>query len=147
MELSIDYSPLLELISQMNKNAEQPNRKNAMIFPELVQRLRKDTQATFAATGAYGGNSRWRPRKKTSAKTKLIASAKLLQNTGALKNSIRLLHQNLQQGTLVFGTDLPYAGYHQEGTRHIPQRRFLFLTPNTQKWLTLRLQQVYGEIL
>jgi len=65
----------------------------------------------------------------------------ILQRTERLRESLewngrRLGKDGFFQATrdaVVFGTDVPYAKYHQKGTPRMPQREFL-PTPDTRYW-------------
>lgn len=54
---------------------------------------------------------------------------RILQDTGVLKNSITAV---AGPRSLTFGTNTPYAGFHQFGTRNAPRRAFLPVGPDGQ---------------
>lgn len=71
-------------------------------------------------------------RKKSSVK---------LVDTGRLAGSIRF--RSLNSMSMMWFTNVIYAGVHQYGHKHIPQRKFLFFTPED-----LRLYaRVYMRVL
>ena len=53
------------------------------------------------------------------------AGLRILERSGALRRSIST---RLEGGALVASTDVPYAAFHQYGTRRLPARPFLTLT-------------------
>lgn len=67
----------------------------------------------------------WLPLKKPRAD----GSKKPLVRTGKLRDSFLLLKSNARTSgslsTLLLRSDVPYAIFHQRGTRHIPKRRFI----------------------
>lgn len=40
----------------------------------------------------------------------------------------------ITKNTIVMGTRVPYAGFHQTGTKRMPMRQFLFVDPSTTAW-------------
>lgn len=60
---------------------------------------------------------KWKSRKDNDS------SRRLLVKTGHMRQSIRVMKKgkNFRQ----VGTDIPYAQYHNKGTEHIPQRKFI----------------------
>ena len=72
-------------------------------------------------------------------------SAKLLRNTGILMASLTGQaggHVEVLTATsLTWGSNVPYAGYHQHGTKHIPARPFLGITDQMRG----RIEQIVAE--
>lgn len=63
----------------------------------------------------------------------------LLKFTGRLEQSITNpasgeTIQTITKKSIVIGTSVPYAGYHQTGTKNLPMRQFLFIDPSTTAW-------------
>ena len=88
---------------------------------------------TFEKEGARRGHAKWAPLDPKYAawlvkhqKTLIGGRAKILWRWGHLGGSRRIL--NRSNRWLDFGTDVPYAPYHQEGTSRLPKREFLFFT-------------------
>lgn len=86
----------------------------------------------FATQGAYGGH-RWPPRKGYSNKTRPGRMTRrsnhhggpLLVRTGRLLRSLTrvpLAVFRVMGRSAIFGTDVPYAKYHQFGTKWLPRR-------------------------
>lgn len=71
-----------------------------------------------------GGRPAWKPLSPAYLRWKLRNrySPLPLIRTGALKQSITY---RVTRNKLSIGTSIPYAGYHQFGTRTIPKRKFL----------------------
>lgn len=69
-------------------------------------------------------------------KTGLPRGYPLLKFSGALEKSITQRNDantvlEITKKSVVMGTRVAYAGFHQEGTKNIPMRKFLFLDPTT----------------
>ena len=60
---------------------------------------------------------RWAPRKHADA------GRAILVQSGDLRKSIRILRKS--KDTVVIGSDLKYAGYHNSGTGKLPKREFV----------------------
>lgn len=63
----------------------------------------------------------------------------LLKATGDLERSITRdgdgnSYKEISPKTIVIGTSVPYAGFHQTGTSRLPMRQFLFIDPSTTAW-------------
>lgn len=72
-------------------------------------------------------------------KTGLRKGYPLLKFTGRLEKSITTASsadsvQVITKKTIVIGTRVPYGIFHQEGTKVLPMRQFLFIDPSTTVW-------------
>jgi phage gpG-like protein len=76
----------------------------------------------------------WAPPAEPERKTN---SAQLVE-TGALRNSLTNPSAGLSPSEveLRFGTDIPYAHFHQFGTRKMPRRSFLGIPPEIDQGVT-----------
>lgn len=63
-----------------------------------------------------GGVKKWTPNKVQDGRQQLV-------NTGRMRESIRTLEKTFY--TRIIGSDVPYAKYHNEGTKRLPQRKFI----------------------
>ncbi len=78
--------------------------------------------------------------------SKIDRSAKLLQDTGLLRISFLPFATMTNAG---IGSDLPYSKYHQDGGKHLPQRRMLpekeevmaDLTEILDNWVKVQIQK------
>ena len=68
----------------------------------------------------------WSPLAPSTLRSRLFPGEPILQQTGALLNSL-VDHPVLQisRNQLTFGTNNPYAQFHEHGTSRIPARPFL----------------------
>jgi len=64
---------------------------------------------------AFDGK-KWKPLKNPTGRRKLV-------KTGRLRQSIRVLSKT--KASRRIGTDVPYGVYHNDGTKYIPQRKFM----------------------
>lgn len=64
----------------------------------------------------------WAPHKNNDGSPR-ASRRSLLVKTGRLRKSIRLVEVTRNKVTV--GTNVEYAKYHHEGTKHMPRRRFL----------------------
>ena len=64
----------------------------------------------------------WKPLAASTVARRRKRSDRILQDTGILKNSITATSN---AKSITFGTNVPYAGPHQFGTRKMPRRAFL----------------------
>jgi phage gpG-like protein len=85
---------------------------------------------------------RWKPLKPATIEQKkrlkkrglAIATDRPLVRGGDLKNSLASENALQIRGKeTTYGTDVEYARYHQEGGKHLPQRKFLFITKDERQ--------------
>lgn len=114
--------PLTKVQAAIAKRAREmldrtvPNAQVAAFLDSWVQR-------NFRGEGSLTGG--WTPFKRGGRWIPgfgLDTSAKLLQDTGALRASFRAFYDSDVVG---IGSDIEYSRYHEEGTGTIPQRRML----------------------
>lgn len=92
----------------------------------------------------------WAPLKNPSRR-RGGASAKPLRDTGMLMASLTGRAgghvEEVTDTALVWGTNVAYAGYHQGGTRTIPARPFLGITPRMQDKIVMILFEHVNKAL
>lgn len=93
-----------------------PNSQVAAFLDGWVQRNFRGEGNLVGGWTPFKRGGRWIPG------VGLDTSAKLLQNTGALRASFRSFYDSNVVG---IGSDIPYAKFHEEGTVHLPVRRML----------------------
>ncbi len=115
----------------------------------IADDLREMFARQFASEGAAGGTP-WAPL-ATSTLGKRRRGG-ILVATGALRGSLveegAPDHVEKSDGLqLLFGTDLPYAGFHQTGTRRMPARPILAITgDNIETWLGMMRADTESKI-
>lgn len=77
------------------------------------------------------------------SKTMILGSPyPILRFTGRLEKSItspkhpESINQIINKNTLIIGTRVPYGVFQQEGTKHLPERKFLFIGPEAPRFAT-----------
>jgi hypothetical protein len=96
------------------------------IFSDLLATER----GIFSEAGGYAGINRW-PMLSEATMRKKRDQAELLVERGTLQKSLTSPHaphqiaRMVDKTTFEFGTDLPYAPFHQLGTRDMPQRQII----------------------
>lgn len=107
-----------------------------------------EVKAQFESEGAHGGG-RWAPLSERYArwKQKHYPGKPILERTGDLKKSLTERGApgavfRSEPRALTMGTDVPYAIYHQTGTRKMPARQEIRLTSHF-KIEAMRLIQEY----
>ena len=133
IQLSIDLTPLRELAAQMGKDFDKLDfRKPLTVIKTL---LTNATKECFHGSHDPEGRS-WAPLKKPRAskskgKRKGTASSAPLIDTGNLWRSVGAgtdAINEVGQHHMEYGTNVKYAHFHQDGTKHIPARPFLGIT-------------------
>ena len=127
--ITVDLSGLADRLRRMAAGATRRLNLQGATRPVALY-LAAQAKRCFVEGKAPDGTP-WAPLKNPS-KRRGGASAKPLRDTGALMASLGSGQGNVRVGTahgLLFGTNVSYAGFHQEGTRQIPARPFLGVTP------------------
>lgn len=103
------------------------------IFRWARNELQRANQANFGSQGAASGKP-WLPLDSGYARWKLTHAgpAPILVFSGRLRRSLTSLRgspNEIDKKSAVFGTDVPYAGFHQTGTSKMPARKIVFVPP------------------
>jgi len=116
-------TPMLEAIRARLARGLEP------YAPELEAAARGMFEREFESGGALGRSGRWRELSPATMRRKGAGAWDVLDNTGELRASLASpespyayaqLSPDLM--TLAVGTLVPYAPYHQFGTRNMPAR-------------------------
>lgn len=120
-------------------------------FESIGELLIAETKLQFATQGQHASGG-WKPLKQATLDRKRRKGLRLqiLQETGALMDSMTERGDaNMvfapTQTSLVFGSKLPYAKYHQTGTRNMPRRPPLEFTEPTKRAVVKILQRYIVE--
>ncbi len=104
------------------------------VWPEIELQFFRAELEQFNTIGARGGQV-WQPLSKGYAKwkAKKYPGKPILQRSGRLLRSLSVIGgadsvREQQPLSLTLGTRVPYANYHQRGTRKMPQRPPMQLT-------------------
>jgi len=90
--------------------------------PQLLDRMANNAVyqfkvINFDASGFVDSSiKKWTPNKVNTGHQQLV-------NTGRMRESIRVLGKT--SNSRLVGSDVPYAGYHNDGATRLPQRKFV----------------------
>ncbi len=125
-----------------------------LLLGPILDDLRATEALLFAQAGGFAGIAPWAPlsprtlaRKRGRSTRILVASGKLersLTVPGASGSHVRMIGP----ATLAFGTRVPYAEYHQLGTRSMPARPVLpraWPPEDLDRWGRLTADYVAGR--
>lgn len=134
--------------TQVNRMLSRTTEKMADLRPFLdatAEMFREGLVEQFASEGAR--SKKWAPLSPIYAawKAKRWGAKPILEASGRLQRSLTSTGgENIERrpgkDTLEFGTIVPYASYHQTGTKTMPQRKILDLTSNDRR-ATMKLLQ------
>jgi phage gpG-like protein len=105
---------------------------------EIADDFREMVAGQFASEGQAEGTP-WAPRKAVGA----IHESPLLVRSGALRRSLTTRDaaghvEQLEEQSLAIGTSLPYALFHQTGTRRMPARPIIVLSgARSERWVEI----------
>lgn len=138
VEIKINIGKALKNLEGLRIHLSRPQQTGLWRFLKLL--FKSWIGATFEKSGARRGHARWKPLSpeylawKTSrhvgrrGNTYGPYASKPLIKTGHLQSNFKVLNQSEKR--LSFGTQVPYAQYHQEGGERgrPPQREIVFVT-------------------
>jgi phage gpG-like protein len=136
-----------EIIDRTLLGVQRPLWDMTGIWDEIDTSLSRNSVRQFASEGAYGSGG-WAPLASSTLKRKahLGQSSKILQATRRLYRSLTVSDhpEHLYVGQpheMAWGTTVPYAKYHQDGSgSSLPRRRVVQL-PETARRNVVRIMQ------
>lgn len=143
-ELSVDGVP--QLVRGFQRFAEDVKDVRPA-WPAVLNTLRQLEGQQFASEGAEGGTA-WAPLspKYAAWKARKFPGRRVLVLTGDLRESLTYETgysiADMQPLSLVFGTAVPYAIFHQRGTSRMPARKPINFS-KTQKNDIVRVLHVW----
>lgn len=148
----------VDALKEKLKAAREGLLNDGAVMRQVAVFLDQWVQRNFQSEGDKVGG--WAPFKyggrivrKKGAKAQSIeghryidGSAKMLQDTGALRHSFLPF---IRKGIAGIGSDLPYSKPHEDGMKGLPQRRMLMKTADVQvdlreildNWLLITLKR------
>lgn len=106
---------------------------------QISQDFYRSEAAIFTLKGP-GQYPDLKPKTKIQ-KTRLLGSPyPILKFSGRLQRSMtnpkdpEAINQIINKNTLIIGTRVPYGVFQQEGTKHLPERKFLFIGPEAPRF-------------
>lgn len=107
----------------------------------------------FASEGGAGNRRPWKPLSPPYAawKSKHYPGRKILARSGRLRESLTRPGAGLlaaSRNEIVIKTDVPYASFHQKGTRTLPKRQLIVmdkeLRSEVERLITAHIKQTGG---
>ena len=118
--VSVTISPSRSAIAKSVKAAEKDLKNQRGPYKKASLLLDQWVQQNFKTEGGKVGG--WKSFDRMNRRWLADPSAKLLQDTGRLRSTFRPFASTRNAG---IGSFLKYSKPHDQGTRHIPQRRIL----------------------
>lgn len=109
--------------------------------------VRAGTKQQFETEGRYM-TARWARLKPSSIRARAAkgyGGKPILQNTGRLKSNYFVKYRT--SSMLVWGTDVPYAKYHQLGTSKMKARKILAINKTMREGLKDIFSQYINELI
>ena len=131
-----------ENVDRALENFQASLADNSEALAAVADDLRRMMAEQFATEGAAAGTT-WAPRATSTLCKPLPHRSGILNLTGALLGSRTdpgaAGHvEQIDSAQLLFGSALPYAGFHQTGTRRMPARPIIVLAGDaTARWLEI----------
>jgi phage gpG-like protein len=106
---------------------EKMQRLHRSVGEMAVQHIKK----VIFPSESFDGTPWKRPKKETKRP--------LLRKTDRMYNSIRVLRSSSR--SVLIGTNVRYAKYHNEGTKYLPKRQFIGIDNGLRVKINLKLRQ------
>ena len=136
--VTIDTSDLTRKLADFPEALARAQRNALKVIGNVVK-----NHTTEAFRNPSYRPSPWAPRKDTKAKHPLLI------RSGDLRDNFRAVVTG--PDTVVVGTKVKYAGYHQHGTKNMPARPFFpidadgQLTPTVQRDIKDNVEAIYKK--
>lgn len=146
MDLKIDVTGDVQIDRKLLRFAGR-TRDASPAFQQIADMLRGLEKTQFDSQGQFASGG-WKPLADVTVRLKAAKGLdpRILRATGDLARSLASSGgdhvEQVGPQQLVFGTSVPYAQYHQRGTRRMPQRRPVELREQDRRD-TVRILQRY----
>lgn len=143
LRLSFKVEPDDVQIARIFENIAKKGTEFKTIFEKIADEFYESQEKVFGAEGAFEGRARWAelsPRYR-AWKEKNYPGMPILQLTGKMKSSLvgsgaEGSVYEVSNKELTVGTNVPYAIFHQRGTRRMPQRKIIEVTDRQKlRWV------------
>ncbi len=140
-----------ENVDRALSNFQDSLADNSDSLAAVADDLRQMMAEQFATEGAAGGTP-WAPLATSTLRKSRRTRSGILNLTGALLGSLTDPGapghvEQIDSAQLLFGSGLPYAGFHQTGTRRMPARPIVVLTGDaTARWLEIVRNSIEGKV-
>lgn len=122
-------------------------------FDAIADDFAQREKVLFNRGGSVSGFRKWAPLSKAYRERKVAAGypADTLVRTGALRASLSVRSHpyfvyRATRSWMKIGTSVPYASYHQTGTRRMPAREPIRITDTQRKtWAKIIERHIFGR--
>lgn len=133
--MDFENAEIVQMVSKLEGRVKNPEP----FLRRVAKYVQKNTMQMFSKRPDLHQvrTVRWKPLAKSTIEAKrrakkegrAIATTRPLVFTGKLKESLASVNAIQISGkNTTYGTDLPFAQYHQRGGTKLPKRPFLFIT-------------------
>lgn len=154
MKISVEVEGLQETLAAF-KGVEQGmlDLRQLGAWKAVASEFRKIVKEQFNSEGGVGRSGKWKPLKLKYAamKSKKYGDQKILQASGKLYRSLttnaerNFVQEDKQE--LRIGTSVPYATYHQTGTKNMPARLPIDFTDEQGRQLMKPIQDKLKQLV
>ena len=120
--VEVEMDALKKKLQKMRDNLSNPSptmqKVSLLMYKDSLDHFAKQTSDTGA----------WTPIQ--------YRKGRILQDTGALRNSLQASNTKDSAVVSAGNSSVDYAGYHQYGTKNIPQRKFLWISQTLRDAIT-----------
>ena len=115
-------------------------------WEQIVSQVERIEEEQFSSQGAHGSGG-WQPLSPAYAawKARNFGGGGILVRTGRLRSSLTRRNpdsiREVRPLELRFGTRVPYAAFHQRGTRALPERKPIELSEGDRREIVRTLQR------
>jgi phage gpG-like protein len=147
--IEFTYSLNLESVEKALTEFQESLADQQPALAAIADDCREMIAEQFASQGGAEGTP-WAPLAPSTLRRRR-ASPSILYATGALRRSLTepgaAGHiEELEDQSLTLGTRLPYALYHQTGTRRLPARPIIVLSEvRAQRWTEIVRREIGGS--
>jgi len=154
MKLEIEIEGMADLLARFKGiEAGMVDFRQLGTWDAVVSEFRKIEIEQFDSEGSKGAGGKWKAlsTKYAVRKQKKWGGVPILQASGRLYKSLTsqtgdsVVEKTAQE--LTIGTSLKYAGYHQKGTRKMPQREPISFTEDQKRRLARPIQDKLRQLV
>ena len=156
MTLRFEYAVQSDSVDRMLAAWQSALGDHTEAFEQIAEDFRESVARQFSTEGRAEGTP-WLPRKRAGAvrlpRAQPRGEPPLLIHSGTLLRSLTVPGapgsvEELAERSLLLGTRVPYARYHQEGTRHLPARPIIVLSgARAATWVEIVRRNLEEKVL
>lgn len=130
IDVDVDTKRAVVALKAMEDRAEDLSP----VFEKARERLEQANRANFTSNGLPVGG--WSPRTRDYAWPLMRKTGKLFRSLSNLRGA----PNEIGPRSARFGTNVEYAKFHQDGTRHMPARMVVFDPPGFSRWVAEEIE-------